>query len=273
MLIRMTTAGAEAPRSAGTAGPSAVLVDARREDLPRPSAMDTRADHANPRGCPFLVAAAGGWRLDMPSRDHRCGAVSPPAPLAPEKQGRLCLTPTHPGCATYIASQSARAERIGAAPVRRATRWGLARTTSVIEDPGGIRARLLAALLDRRRWPAIPAVALVATLFVLGLSGLRGGVPSSPVATASPGRPAVNPAPTAVVAGTTPTPAPLPSPQTTTRPATPRPSASLRSYRVESGDTLSAIANRFDVSVAALVSLNDIDDPGALQIGQVLLIP
>ena len=35
-----------------------------------------------------------------------------------------------------------------------ATRWGLARTTTVIEDPGGMRAWLLSAALDRRRWAA-----------------------------------------------------------------------------------------------------------------------
>jgi len=45
-----------------------------------------------PAGCPFLLAEAGGWRLDAPSRDHRCAAFSPAAPLAPEKQARLCLT-------------------------------------------------------------------------------------------------------------------------------------------------------------------------------------
>src|SRR6185436_20556643 len=82
-----------------------------------------------PAGCPFLLAEAGGWRLDTPSRDHRCGAFTPAAPLAPEKQARLCLTPSHTGCATYLASLSARTERVGVTPVRRSTRWGLSRTT------------------------------------------------------------------------------------------------------------------------------------------------
>src|SRR5436309_11045223 len=137
------------------------------------------------RGCPFLIAEPGGWRLDMPSRDHRCAAFSPTAPLAPEKQARLCLTSGHVTCATYLASVAAREARLGAAPTDRATRWGLARTTSVIEDPGGMGSRLLAAALDRRRWPAIPAFLLVLTLFALAVSGFRGilsttGVAASP---------------------------------------------------------------------------------------------
>jgi LysM repeat protein len=258
-------------------------VDARREDLPRTSAADSDADHANPRGCPFLVASAGGWRLDMPTREHRCSAFSPPASLSPEKQARLCLTASHTGCATYLASLTARTERLGAVPVRRATRWGLARTTSVIEDPGGIRTRVVAVLLDRRRWPAIPAVILVTTLFVLALSGFRAGVPTSPVATASPGVAVATGAPTpraTPLPATTPdagTAAPESAPPATAKPtkapATPRPSASFRTYRVKSGDTLSAIANRFDTTVSAIVELNDLPNRNSLSIGQVLRIP
>jgi hypothetical protein len=220
--------------------------------------------------------------MDMPTREHRCAAFTPPASLSPEKQARLCLTPAHTGCATYLASLTARTERLGAAPVRRATRWGLARTTSVIEDPGGIRARVLAALLDRRRWPAIPAVILVTTLFVLALSGFRAGVPISPVATASPGAPATSgatprstqrPASTPGPETAAPESAPPPTARPSKAPATSEPSASFRTYRVKSGDTLSAIASRFDTTVAAIVELNELPNRNSLSIGQVLLIP
>jgi LysM repeat protein len=223
----------------------------------------------------------------MPSRDHRCGAFSPPAPLSPEKQARLCLTPAHTSCATYLASLTARTERLGAAPVRRSTRWGLARTTSVIEDRGGIRARLLAAVLDRRRWPAIPAVILVTTLFVLALSGLRAGVPATPAATsgataaaptlnATPGSPsaaAPSPTPLSTPAATAPPETAAPTAKPTKAPSTPKPVASFRTYRVESGDTLSAIAARFGTTVAVLVDLNNLSDPGRLSVGQVLRLP
>lgn len=281
----MTTADADPPRPAAAPARPLPHLYARDDGLPRPSAGGPETANANPRGCPFLVAEEGGWRLDAPSRDHRCGAFSPAAPLAPEKQSRLCLTPGHTKCATYMASLSARTERIGAGPVRRTTRWGLSRTTSVIEDPGGLRARLLAAVLDRRRWPAIPAVILVTTLFVLALSGFRAGVPTSPVATASAAAAAgsllptplatmipsatlqaapARPAPSATLAATV---AP------TAVPASPRPSASFRTYAVRSGDTLGEIASRFDTTVSAIARLNNISDPGRLQIGQVLRIP
>lgn len=275
----MTNAAADRPRPAG---------DARTDELPRPSAGESGADHANPRGCPFLVADAGGWRLDIPTRDHRCAAFSPPASLSPEKQARLCLTPAHTGCATYLASLTARTERLGATPVRRATRWGLARTTSIIEDPGGIRARVMAIVLDRRRWPAIPAVILVTTLFVLALSGFRAGVPASPVATASPGAAAATspasaattPGPAATTDAASPAPAtsapetvPPPTAKPTKPPATSKPAATFRTYTVQRGDTLTAIASRFGTTVAAIVRLNDLPNRNSLSIGQVLRIP
>ena len=280
-------ADADPPRPAGAPGTLAASADARVEDLARHPASGAGNEQANPRGCPFLVAETGGWRLAVPSREHRCGAFSPPAPLSSEKQSRLCLTSNHASCATYLASITARTERLGAAPVRRTTRWGFARTTSVIEDPGGIRARILAAVLDRRRWPAIPAVILVTTLFVLALSGFRAGLPTSPVATASPGRPdstatATTPAtpPAATEAplesappGSESPTAPPPTAEPTAAPGTPAPSPSFRTYRVKSGDTLGDIAARFGTTVRAIARLNDIDDPGSLQIGQVLLIP
>ena len=243
------------------------------------------ADLALPRGCPFLLAEGGGWRLALPTREHRCTAFTPPSPLSPEKQARLCLTPTHTACATFIASLAAREVRLGAPSSPRATRWGLARTTTVIEDAGGLRARLLAMLLDRRRWPAIPAVLLVATLFTLAVSGFRSGVPTTAVATASPAAPATTPIPTPTAAPpstaptVTPAPAPTPSaPTATPAPSptvvpTPRPAPAVRTYRVQSGDTLGAIAARFGVTVRAITVLNNISESSILSIGQLLRIP
>jgi LysM repeat protein len=266
MLTTMNVADADSPRDESTARPSA-------------TATEAVAEHATPRGCPFLLSDVGGWRLDLPSRDHRCAAFVPPAPLAPEKQARLCLTAEHTTCATYLASIAAREARLGSTPGDRATRWGLARTTTVIEDPGGLRARLLGIVLDRRRWPAVPAIILVGTLITLGLSGFRADLPSNPVATASPvptQAPSRAPATPAVTAApTTASSAPPPS----TPPATARsspagtPAASFRTYRVKSGDTLSAIAARFGTTVSAIVNLNDLNNPNNLEVGDVILIP
>lgn len=253
----------------------------------RPSAASgaAAADLALPRGCPYLLAEAGGWRLALPTREHRCAAFTPPAPLSPEKQARLCLTPAHTGCATFLASMAAREERLGARSSPRATRWGLARTTTVIEDAGGLRARLLALLLDRRRWPAIPAVLLVTTLFTLAVSGFRSGVPTTAVATASAGAPATTPAatPTPAPPSTAPTESPAPATTPSAPPPTPvptptaaptrKPAATFRTYRVVAGDTLGAIAGRFGVTVGAITNLNNISATAVLSIGQVLRIP
>jgi LysM repeat protein len=246
---------------------------------------DAGTDATQPRGCPFLLAEAGGWRLAEASRDHRCAAFTPAAPLSPEKQVRLCLTPTHTNCATFMASMAARSLRLGVPSSNRATRWNLARTTTVIEDPGGLRGRVLALVLDRRRWPAIPAVLLVTTLFTLAVSGFRGGGPAPAAATASPARPTSGPS--AAVARTdvaidTPTPtttateAPSPGPSPTSKPTpkpTPKPTAAFRTYVVKAGDSLSVIAQRFGTTPQAIARLSGIGLNSTLRVGQVLRIP
>jgi LysM repeat protein len=59
-----------------------------------------------------------------------------------------------------------------------------------------------------------------------------------------------------------------------TSPSSPAPSASLgQTYTVRRGDTLSAIALRYGVSVWALVQTNGIRNPSLIYVGQVLHIP
>lgn len=249
------------------------------EAPPGPTQVSSGDDAAISRGCPFLIAETGGWRLDVPARDHRCAAVSPPAALSLEKQGRLCLTAAHAGCATYLASMSARGDRIGSAPTERVTRWGLARTTTVIEDSGGMRSRVVGLVLDRGRWPAIPAVILVVTLLVLAVSGLR-GVGNVAVATASPthaATAAATSAPTTLPTGTpepvaTASPAPSIAPSPTPAP-TVKPKPTFRTYVVVSGDSLSAIAARFGTTSKAIADLNGILVSSTIHPGQVLKIP
>ena len=274
----MSTPDAESPRPANLRDSSGEAFGPNGTTLPRRAARDVPPDDAAPRGCPFLMSSSGGWRLGMASRDHRCAAVTPPAPLSPEKQVRLCLTPAHLTCATYFASQTARAGRVGAVPLTRATRWGLARTTTVVEDPGGLRARVLAGLLDRRRWPAVPAVLLVTTLFVLALSGFRANAPANVGATMEPTRPSATSLATARATFRADSSAPASRAPASAAPSasaasTPQPSATFRTYSVRSGDTLGAIANRFDTTVRAIAELNGISDPTRLQVGQILLIP
>jgi len=258
---------------------------------PRPSATANEAASGSSadttgvmRGCPFLVAEEGGWRLDIPSRAHRCGAVSPPAPLSPEKQTRLCLTAEHAACATLLASLAARGERLGplAPASERTTRWGFARTTTVIEEAGGLRARVLGFLLDRGRWPAIPAVILVLTLLVLAASGLRPSSPAAVESTPTPGPTAQAAQPTGAA---TPAPTEASTPAPTGTPSSPPPSAApsarptatpsvaFTTYKVRSGDTLSGLASRFHTTSRAIADLNGISVTSTLHIGQVLKIP
>lgn len=62
------------------------------------------------------------------------------------------------------------------------------------------------------------------------------------------------------------------------QPATPAAAPAVKaapggSYTVRSGDTLSAIATRHGVTMAALISTNSLTNPDALRVGQVLTIP
>ncbi len=270
-------AGGDATREADTAAmpglPDAVSAGAAIGS--RPTVGDV---------CPFLISATGEWRLAAPTREHRCAALVPMTSLSLEKQARLCLTAVHTSCATYLASVTARAAHGGdGEPVARIGRWGFARTTPLIEDTGGLRGTLITMIGDRRTWPAIPAVLLVATLLAVGISGIRGEGPAVALASPSPAprntlapefspvatpavTPALTPEATVVPTSTTST-----TPTTPTTPATPTPSFQL--YTVKSGDTLGAIATKFHTTVNAIETLNNITNPRTLHVGQVLKIP
>lgn len=246
--------------------------------------------------CPYLLAPGGGWRASTASREHRCTAFAPPVPLDRSKQQRLCLAPAHLTCATFVTAVAARRERGTPPDAQTTTRWGLARTTPVVDvgsGPGAAFSRLVA---ERRGWQAIPALLLVVALGAVGLSGLgrsepaSGPVPSPTAAALASGGPAssatagasvapsmpgttspapspvVTPAPTAAPATATPAPTPTPRPA-----ATPAPSARTR-YTVKAGDTLYGIANTFGTTVAAIKKLNGLTSNN-IRVGLVLLIP
>ena len=147
-----------------------------RTDVPRRLRWRCRRRPRQPRGCPFLVAEAGGWRLDAA---RRATIAARPSPRRPRSRPR-----SRPGSASRrrtraapptLRPRSPARERLGAAPVRRSDALG---PRPDDDRHRGSRGRPRAArsrrVLDRRRWPAIPAVLLVTTLFVLALSGFRG---------------------------------------------------------------------------------------------------
>lgn len=113
----------------------------------------------------------------------------------------------------------------------------------------GLSARYVVGLL---------ALAVVATLAGVGLAALRDGgeTPSAPVVEEPPQTTAAASEPPAVTATTE---------ESVEETAT--------THEVAPGETLSAIAARYGVTVEALQEANDLDSPDRLQLGQVLDIP
>jgi nucleoid-associated protein YgaU len=113
---------------------------------------------------------------------------------------------------------------------------------------------------SRNTWVALGLIAAVIFLAAIvawqcggdgdGDSSPTGSVTGSGSPTATPTRPA----PTAAAAAPTPTP----------RPTT---------YTVQSGDTLSVLAEQWGTTVDAIVAANSLTDPDNLSVGQELKIP
>jgi hypothetical protein len=244
--------------------------------------------------CPFLAIDGGGWRSSNPSRDHRCGAVTPAVPLAIDKQRRLCLADAHVLCSTYLAATgaspsgesvlagAATAGRPGAAATPTVTRWSLVRTVPVVLDRGRVPSSVGAIARDRRGGQLALAGLLVAAFAAVAVARLSGGDGSNLLGAMASGSPSASarittapatPTPVATVA-LTPLPSVPPSAPPSTAP-TPTPTPEHQTYTVVSGDSLTAIARRFGTTVDALAELNDIAaaDRNKLYVGQVLLIP
>ena len=97
-----------------------------------------------------------------------------------------------------------------------------------------------------------------------------GEVPQPVQSESRPSAPQPAPAPAPA-----PTSSPAPSPAPTSSPApSPAPEASqVQEYRVQSGDSLNAIAARFGVLLAALQEFNNISNPNLIRVGQLIRIP
>jgi LysM repeat protein len=231
--------------------------------------------------CPYLMAESGGWRSASPNREHRCGAVDPPAPLRADKQRRLCLTLAHQTCPTYGAARGARAAAIapGVDPAVlaavEAARRPVARSATVILEPPRLTSPRIAWPLDR----PVSQVALVglmllafALVAIARLSAGNAGVSSSPSPAASVAIVAPSPSPTGID-----TPLSSPSavaPSESVGPSTaPTPTPSFRTtYTVRSGDTLAGIAAKFKTTPGAIKRLNGLAN-NTIHTGQELKIP
>lgn len=250
-------------------------------------------------GCPYLVAADGGWRGIQPTKDHRCGATLPMAAPATVKQRDICLTDGHRTCATYVAARDLElASAAGSLPEGDAGFWPDTRSTVLALEPARARIGVLPGASGRHGGQALLVGLMGLALLVLVIArttpesaggadpSVAGGIAASgaPVAasmqpTADPGvSPAASPAPSQAVGSAAPSPAPSSTPRPTASAAatakpkpTPVPANATR-YKVKSGDTLSSIASKYGTTVKKLKAANGLTS-NIIHVGQVLVIP
>lgn len=242
---------------------------------------DSPSDLAEIGMCPYLAAVDGAWRSTTVAREHRCGAVAPPAILAAEKQRRLCLTGDYVHCATFEAARASRPNGFDrAATLPRP----LARTTPVVLDHGRISVTMPALRSERLSGQAVLIVLLGLAFAAILLARLTGGGAPAALDDATP-TPAISAGTSAAAthpgASGQPTDSADPSDGSTSSPAaasdapgSAQPSATgTRSYKIKAGDTLIGIAAKFNTTPKAIAKLNGLTNPSALKVGQVLQIP
>ncbi len=243
---------------------------------------DRTAAPGTDRACPWLgLANDPATHFSFPSAMQRCHAEVRPWTIDAAKQARHCLTAEHPACSRY--RSPAPPPPIGAvtaAIVATAGAPGSGRSAgprrSADSRPATAR-RPVRRIVNR----ALLAVLLVAA----GIGGLflgsrladqmrsgTGGadLPAAPEVSAT-APPTLAPTPTATPAPT-PTPIPTAEPSPTPSP-TPTPVPTPIVHVVKRGETLSGIALRYGVTVAAISKANGITDPNVIIVGQQLVIP
>jgi hypothetical protein len=227
------------------------------------------------RICPYLALADDGRTVaDGFDPEHRCHALSPPAPLERSRQVQLCLTEAHARCERFGAARTAWLAASSGLP-RVAPDVAFGRTRLVLEPEAAWRG-LASSPASRINRPALlvaaVALAVVGLLVLSSLFGILKGVPAesaSPTASPTPS-PSASPlasAPPASTSASAPASAPLPS-------ATPvvTPAPSQRTYVVQQGDTLNEIAQRFGTTAEAIKAANGLTSD-TINVGQVLIIP
>ena len=214
--------------------------------------------------CPFLgISSDPATRFVFPSAGHRCFAAGKPVHINETKQARDCLTPAHPTCSLFVQ-----------APLKP--------TVEQPQEPARLGGRRLGAVLV-----AIALILLVGGGALAATGNLPGVGPSptaeptaeptpqpTPIPTLQPTpQPTLAPAPTeSASAAPPPSVAPSPAPTVATQ-TTGRPGPGQFAYPVQHDDTLVEIANRFGVTVAAIVKLNGLADKNVIITGTTLQIP
>ena len=227
------------------------------------------------RICPYLALADDGRTVaDGFDAEHRCHALSPPAPLDRPRQVQLCLTEAHVRCERFAAARTAWLAASSGLP-RVAPDVAFGRTRLIVEPEPARRGRSATPTRRLSRGAVVLAGAgatLVVALALAGMSGAFGGGPfisRSPTPSASSSTtPVSSPAPSSA-ASTSAGPAASASTEPT---PTPTPAATPRIYIVQSGDTLGLIAARFGTTVAAIQAANGLTTD-EINPGQELIIP
>jgi len=259
-----------------------VPVDAEDAPRPHPKSPASAAAGRDRQGasaldvaqglCPYLVSAGGAWRTAAPSRNHRCGAVQPPAPQSTDKQRRYCLSVDHVECPMFRAARAARATSLiaGGEPMAvdgadRARR-PLARTAPVLLEPPRLVDQAVRLRFDRAPGQVALIGLMVFAFAVVALARFTAG-----------GAAAVSPSPSMAALAPSRAPTPTPLRPSASVGASSGPSASVApsvrtTYKVKKGDTLLAIARTYSTSPAKIRAANGMTS-SALKIGQVLKIP
>src|SRR6187402_3012739 len=139
----MASAGRPHRRRRAPGGILAAMTVTGQTPRPQPSDGDPAARQSRRRDatavhevCPYLAVEDGSWRSAYAAREHRCQAVTPPAPLAIDKQRQLCLQPAHASCATFLAARAVASEAKPTAPGDEgASLWTTSGAAPVVLEP------------------------------------------------------------------------------------------------------------------------------------------
>jgi LysM repeat protein len=207
-------------------------------------------------------------------------------PLTVGKQRALCLGEAHRTCSVYAAARSSGdVAPVNASVSEGITLWPPVRTTPLVLEP--VRTRLGVRVRVPRLRSGGQAMLVGLMLLSFGVVVVARAIappigaaptPDASVPVIGPGpsvTPRISPFPATASPAVTGTPEPSSAPVPTPAPTLQATAsvAPLRTYTVRPGDTLYAIARRFDTTVAAIAEANGISDTSRIRIGQRLVIP
>lgn len=223
------------------------------------------------RICPYLALADDGRTVaDGYDGEHRCHALTPPAPLDRARQVQLCLTEAHVRCDRFASARTAWLAASSGLP-RVAPDVAFGRTRLVLEPEPAWRNLSAPSTQFSQRTALIAVGVLVVGLLVLGSAfRLFGGAPAanaSPTPSASPSASPIA-SPSAVES----TSAGASASTAASAPAAGTPTPSQQTYVVKEGDTLNGIALQFGTTAQAIRAANGLTSDN-INPGQVLVIP